>query len=137
MFFFRATFAVALFSVAFMAQVSAIVWPLSRYMLDVIPEGEGDVHINPASAASQGAPGSLVGHTDVPEASGTSAVVDSQSDAAESSPVASASTVEPSSPAASSASEFSAASANGASHVVLGSTSVFIGSIVAGILLAA
>lgn len=37
----------------------------------------------------------------------------------------------------SSSARFNAASANGASHVVLGSTSVFVGSVVAGILLAA
>lgn len=80
--------------------VRAVVWPLSRYMLDVIPEGEGDVHINPASAASQGAAGSLVGHTDVPAASETSAVDEGQSDAVESSAVPSASTVDSSPPAA-------------------------------------
>ncbi|KAI0717568.1 hypothetical protein C8T65DRAFT_640990 [Cerioporus squamosus] len=137
MFFSRTLFLVALFSVVFVTQVSAIIWPLSRYMLDVIPDGESDVTVNPASAAAQGAPGSLVGHTDVPEAAETSAAAEGQSDAADSSAAPSSSSVGPSSPASSSAAQSHVASANGASHIALGSTGVFIGSIVAGIVLAA
>ncbi|RDX43072.1 hypothetical protein OH76DRAFT_1488172 [Lentinus brumalis] len=133
MFFFRTLFVVALFSVVFVTQVSAIIWPLNRYMLDVIPDGESDVKVNPASAAAQGVRGSLVGHTDVPDASGMEAIDGGQSEVAESS--AAASVVDSSSPAPSSEAKSRLAGANSACHIALGSTSALIGSIVAGIVL--
>ncbi|KAI1792543.1 hypothetical protein LXA43DRAFT_1005492 [Ganoderma leucocontextum] len=137
MFLFRAVFIIATVFVAFVAQVSAIP-PLTRFMLDAIPEGSED-GTDPNVLPSGADPSTSVSvDSDVPVASESSPVqedpaVESPSAASNADPnaadlsVSSAVSV-PSSPTNSPVSQ-----TNAAGHIgVVGSTTALIGAVVVG-----
>ncbi|KAI0687250.1 hypothetical protein C8Q76DRAFT_299777 [Earliella scabrosa] len=149
MFLFRAVFIIGFVSVTFVAQASAWLLPLSRYMLDVVPENADNVDAHGDLVAVSELAGSAASSTDVPVAAETSPIVDGQLEDdvppepspipdleggdAEAASVAVASSTTPTSLA-----RVSLKDANAASHVGgLSVTTTLVGSIVAGILLAA
>ncbi|TBU48817.1 hypothetical protein BD309DRAFT_997433 [Dichomitus squalens] len=145
MFLFRAVFIITTVFMAFVAQVSAIP-PLTRFMLDAVPDGSesaADSNSNAVVApGDHGADTSASVDQDVPIAVESSPV--QEDTAVESSAVALAAQPSAADIAASSAVSVPSAvvgaqlaQANAAGHLgVLGSTSVLVGSVVAGIVLA-
>ncbi|PIL36480.1 hypothetical protein GSI_00169 [Ganoderma sinense ZZ0214-1] len=118
MFVFRAVFILATPFVAFVTQVSAVP-PLTRFMLDALPD-MSETGADPSAAVSGvDASTSVSTDSDVPVA-------------AESSPVQENAAVESSS--SSSSANSLVAQTNAAGHIgVLGSTTVLVGSVVVGI----
>lgn len=137
MFVFRAVFIVATVFIAFIAQVSAVP-PLTRFMLDAIPEGSENGTDPSVAASGTDVSTSVPDDADVPVAAESSPVQEDptvESSTATSNANASAADLAASVPSSSANSPVS--QTNAAGHIgVVGSTTVLIGSVVVGIVFA-
>ncbi|KAH9936842.1 uncharacterized protein BXZ73DRAFT_100261 [Epithele typhae] len=150
MFAFRTAFIFALITLASIMRVSAIVLPLNRYMLDVIPVGNPDGIADASTNVKPSHPTTPDADVPVADSSSPSTTDENETTTDAASKAANLASTEPTdaetpdsesaSPDASSSGSADAsapAQTNGSSRVSLSSATVLVGSVVAGILLSA